>query len=653
MQPAPGVHQRGGRLVSRNRWAWLKTGTGVAVAAIGLATLAGWLTDNRVLAGLARQFIPMAPNTAIGFLLLGVALLAMPNEGRARWRIATGGAAAAVVVLLASARLLEYTHLVEFDVDAWYWRGPGDRVGQAPTGKMALLTAITFELASVSAFLLAASGGRAVRDIGGALGSIVATSGATFALGYLYAAPLFYGGTSIPMALNTAIAFLILGIGLASAAGPAAIPLRPLVGPSVQARLLRAFVPFAIVIVLVSNWLTHAVTWLATPRAMAIASTVSIIIATVITTALCALFAGRIGGQLQRAEDELHRANELLETRVLDRTRELREAKALLEERNRQMQQSAVELERTAQSVRQAHQELQAAHEDLKRAEAQLVQSERLSSLGQVVAGVAHEINNPLAFVSNNVAVIERDVGQLHELIRLYQQAEGTLEQHQRELLARIHDLGEQMDLACVLEHVPELMRRSHEGLKRIQRIVKDLRDFARLDEAELKEADLNESVAPTLAILESHAISRGVSLVENLEPIPAITCFPAKINQVLLNLVTNAIDACDGGGTVTVSTGCGNLGGVDLAIADTGCGIDPSIRGRIFEPFFTTKPIGKGTGLGLAISYGIVASHGGTIEVESELGRGSRFTVHLPNKAVEQRRDARKGDRDDYRRQG
>jgi two-component system, NtrC family, sensor kinase len=631
-------------LVSRYRWAWLKTGTGVAVAAIGLATLAGWLTDNRILAGLAQQFIPMAPNTAIGFLLLGIALVAMPDDFHGRWRRATGCAAAAVVVLLASVRLVEYTLLFQFDVDAWFLRGPGDRIGQAPTGKMALLTAITFELASVSALILAASGRQAVRDVGGALGSIVAMSGATFALGYLYAAPLLYGGTSIPMALNTAIAFLILGIGLVSAAGPAAVPLRPLVGPSVRARLLRAFVPFTIVIVLFSNWLTHAVTWLATPRAMAVASTVSIIIASVITTTLCALFAGRIGGQLERAEDELHRANERLESRVLERTRDLHEAKALLEERNRQMQESANELERTAQSVRQAHQELQAAHEDLKRAEAQLVQSERLSSLGQVVAGVAHEINNPLAFVSNNVAVLERDVGQLHELIRLYQQAEGTLEQHQRELLARIHDLGERMDLAYVLEHVPELMRRSHQGLKRIQQIVKDLRDFARLDEAELKEADLNESVAPTLAILESQAFSRGVSLVENLEPIPPVTCYPAKINQVLLNLVANAIDACDAGGTVTVSTRHGNLGGIVLAIADTGCGIDPSIRGRIFEPFFTTKPIGKGTGLGLAISYGIVASHGGTIEVESELGRGSRFTVHLPDRAVQNQGDARKG---------
>ena len=338
---------------------------------------------------------------------------------------------------------------------------------------------------------------------------------------------------------------------------------------------------------------------------------------------------------LERAEAELRRANDLLETRVHERTRDLQLAKTALEQRNRQLQDSSDELARTAESVRVAHEELRAAHEELKRAEAQLIQSERLSSLGQVVAGVAHEINNPLAFVSNNVAVLQRDLGQLHELIRLYQTAEGTLEQHQHELMARIRDLGEQMDLAYVLEHVPALMTRSREGLRRIQQIVKDLRDFARLDEAELKDSDVNQSVGTTLSILGRQAADRGVMLVEDLEPVPVISCYPAKINQVVLNLVANAIDACQIGGTVTIGTRPGVGGGVVLTVADDGCGIDPSIRGRIFDPFFTTKPIGQGTGLGLAISYGMVSAHGGTIEVESEPGRGSRFTVRLPARPV------------------
>ena len=364
---------------------------------------------------------------------------------------------------------------------------------------------------------------------------------------------------------------------------------------------------------------------------MALASAASVVIATIIAASLCWIFAGRIGGRLDRAESELRSANDLLENRVLSRTRDLQNAKASLEERNEQLHRSADELMRTAESVRIAHQELQVAHEDLKRAETQLVESERLSSLGQVVAGVAHEINNPLAFVTNNVALLERDVGNLHDLIRLYQQAEGTLEQHQHDLLSHIHSLADQMDLAYVLENAPALMTRSREGLKRIQKIVKDLRDFVRLDDSELKEVDLNENVTSTLTLLESQASARGVSLAADVVPLPPVTCYPAKINQVLLGLLTNAIEACDAGGAVTVISRPEAERGVRLEVLDTGRGIDPAIRGRIFDPFFTTKPIGQGTGLGLAISYGIVKAHGGAIEVESSPGRGSRFTVRLP----------------------
>jgi two-component system NtrC family sensor kinase len=384
-------------------------------------------------------------------------------------------------------------------------------------------------------------------------------------------------------------------------------------------------------IVLVSDWFTQAVAWFAPPSSMALASAASVVVATVVTATVCWLFAGQIGSRVQRAEADLRTANELLENRVLNRTRELVDAKGLLEERNQQLRRSAAEVNRTAESVRMAHQELQVAHDELKRAETQLVQSERLSSLGQMVAGVAHEINNPLAFVTNNVALLERDVSNLHDLIRLYQQAEGTLAQYQEELLANIRSLADQMDLAYVLDNAPGLMTRSREGLKRIQKIVKDLRDFVRLDEADLKEADLNENLRCTLTLLQCEASARHVSLVEDLVALPPVACYPAKVNQVLLSLVCNAIEATDPGGTVTVFSRQEGTHGVRLGVFDTGRGIDPSIRSRIFDPFFTTKPVGQGTGLGLAISYGIVKAHGGSIEVESEPGRGSRFTVWLP----------------------
>jgi signal transduction histidine kinase len=187
------------------------------------------------------------------------------------------------------------------------------------------------------------------------------------------------------------------------------------------------------------------------------------------------------------------------------------------------------------------------------------------------------------------------------------------------------------MDLSYTLSNVEGLAVRSNEGLGRIQQIVKNLRDFARLDEAELKEIDLTESISTTVAIARLSALQNHVELVTDLAPLPRIVCYPAKLNQVVLNLLSNAIDASPQCGQVTVRTRASPEGGVALDVIDAGTGIDPAIRDKIFDPFFTTKPVGKGTGLGLSIAYGIVQLHGGEISLESEPGRGTRFTVELP----------------------
>jgi signal transduction histidine kinase len=283
-----------------------------------------------------------------------------------------------------------------------------------------------------------------------------------------------------------------------------------------------------------------------------------------------------------------------------------------------------LQLQRVADSERQAL-------ENLKKAESQLVQAEKLSALGQMVAGVAHEINNPLAFVTNNVAVLRRDIDLLQELIRRYQEADATLAAHDAERATHIRDFAASIDLPYTQESLQLLITRSSEGLKRIRQIVKNLRDFARLDEGDVKEADLNEGIASTIAIIQSQATERDVTLTAALsEDLPPVTCYPAKINQVVLNLVANAIDACNPGGCVTVRTHRTDTGAA-IVVADNGRGIDPSIKDRIFDPFFTTKPQGQGTGLGLSVSYGIVAAHGGRIEVDSALGQGTRFVVTLP----------------------
>ena len=274
-----------------------------------------------------------------------------------------------------------------------------------------------------------------------------------------------------------------------------------------------------------------------------------------------------------------------------------------------------------------------AALAELRATQSHLVQQEKLAGLGQMVAGVAHEINNPLSFVSNNVAVLQRDLADVRQLVDLYRAGDATLEAHQPELSAQIVDLAEQVDLGYTLPNLADLLARSREGLRRIQQIVKDLRDFARLDEAEAQEADVNAGVESTANIIRGVARTKRVMVELALSPaVPRYPCHPAKLNQVVMNLLSNAIDASPADGTVTVRTTATAGGGIDVAVQDRGCGIPADVRPRIFDPFFTTKPQGQGTGLGLSISYGIVRDHGGTIDVASEVGVGTTFTIRLPS---------------------
>jgi PAS domain S-box-containing protein len=285
---------------------------------------------------------------------------------------------------------------------------------------------------------------------------------------------------------------------------------------------------------------------------------------------------------------------------------------------------------RNERALNEKNRQLSEAMEQLKKAQSQLVQSEKLASLGQMVAGVAHEINNPLSFVSNNVAVLQRDVKAVVELLRLYGQGFPLLEQHSAELANEIKELSDQIDLAYTTQNLSDMMDRSRDGLKRIQQIVKDLRDFARLDASDVHDADLNAGIESTVNIIAGLAKKNQVIIDKELSDIPRVRCNPAKINQVVMNLLSNAIDACTDGCHVKIRTAASN-GTVTIEVSDTGKGIPPAIRERIFDPFFTTKPPGKGTGLGLSISYGIIRDHGGDIAVDSTPGKGTTCTVKIP----------------------
>lgn len=290
-----------------------------------------------------------------------------------------------------------------------------------------------------------------------------------------------------------------------------------------------------------------------------------------------------------------------------------------------QLREKNAELEALAQSERQAH-------EALKQAQSLLVQNEKLASLGHLVAGVAHEINNPLSFVGNNVAVIDRDLGDVLSLIAMYRRADDLIREHAPDLLAEIEAFSDENDLEYGVEHLPRLIDRTREGLRRIERIVKELRLFARVDEGDWNEVDLNPGVESSVNMVKGYARKKGVELKMELGALPVVRCRAARIHQVILNLLTNAVDACGEDGRVTARTVTeAELSSVRVEVEDNGCGIPDEVLDRIFDPFFTTKPLGEGTGLGLSISYGIIREHHGRIEARPATGGGTCFCVHLP----------------------
>ena len=278
--------------------------------------------------------------------------------------------------------------------------------------------------------------------------------------------------------------------------------------------------------------------------------------------------------------------------------------------------------------------ELEDANRQLKENQAQLLQSEKLASIGQLAAGVAHEINNPVGFISSNLGTMREYIEDLSGLIEIYSKLAACVRAGQHEeagkLSLEIEKQKERIDLDYVLEDAANLLDESRDGAERVRKIVQDLREFSHVDQEEMMSANINEGVESTLNIVWNE-LKYKAKVEKDYGDIPEVLCFPMEINQVVMNILVNAAQAMEEQGTIRIET-FHEDGYVCVAISDTGNGMSPEVRQRLFEPFFTTKEVGKGTGLGLNMAYNIVVNkHGGDILVDSQEGVGTTSTVKIP----------------------
>lgn len=310
----------------------------------------------------------------------------------------------------------------------------------------------------------------------------------------------------------------------------------------------------------------------------------------------------------KRVSEELREAYQKLEQRVEDRTRELQSS-------NQQLEETLGELQ-TAQSF--------------------LIQSEKMASIGQLAAGVAHEINNPTGFVASNLNTLNEYVGDIGRLIAAHRaladrvQASGERVDSVTEALEALRRLEQDLDLEYLLGDIPSLVEESREGTHRIKKIVEALKDFAHPGQGTMDYADVNDLLDTTLKVVNNE-IKYKAAVELALESLPRVKCLAQEINQVFVNLLVNAAQAIPDQGAIRISTRSVNDQWVEIKIADNGCGIPAENLKKIFDPFFTTKDVGKGTGLGLNVVYNIITKHQGTLDVESVVGKGTAFTLRLP----------------------
>ncbi|MDQ3667189.1 MAG: ATP-binding protein [Acidobacteriota bacterium] len=595
------------------------------VAGIGMTALVGWFTHSAVLRSIGVGYIPMAPNTALLFMLLGLLLATFVNTSKRSTTLVRVGVV--VTIVLVVARLTEYVTGIDLKVDHWFFRFPAVALGLAPVGKMALFTAVAFLLLGLSFLFLTLPSRQWASNVTKGLALVVAFTGLTFALGYLYGAPLMYDGSAIPMALNTAVCFFIFGTGLMVRAAITDIVERRQTQEalrlaheelearvkertselSAQQQFLRAVVDTSPNPIFVKDWEGRF---------------------TLVNKALENAYGRAAENIIGLTEADLDGRHEEIETFV-QTDKEVIESltpKFIPEERltnlktgeTRSFQTIKVPLKmpgsETVQVLGVATDitDRKRAEQTLQETEEQLRHSQKLEAVGRLAGGIAHDFNNMLTIILGYSELL------LHR---------KDLNEAWREKIQEIRNAGD-----------------------RAASLTRQLLAFSRKQVLQPVVFDPNSLIEGLGKMLE-RLIGDDIQILTLLSPdLKRIHADPGQIEQVVINLVVNARDAMPQGGKIKIETANVELDQayadthvaakpgqyVMLAVSDNGSGMDAETKKLIFEPFFTTKALGKGTGLGLSTVYGIVKQSGGNIWVYSEIGRGTAFKIYLPRVEAE-----------------
>ncbi|MDH3974218.1 MAG: ATP-binding protein [Deltaproteobacteria bacterium] len=312
-----------------------------------------------------------------------------------------------------------------------------------------------------------------------------------------------------------------------------------------------------------------------------------------------------------------------------------------LEEKNRALNESRNELEikvkERTKDLEKTKDDIEVAYKELQQAQFQLLQSEKMACVGQLAAGVAHEINNPIAFINSNLGSLREYLSDMKGFIEKIESILPVAEKSAHSELSaqakEIVDFKGKVNFDFIMADLSNIIEESIDGTNRVREIVENLKEFSHIDEAKLIFADINKGIESTLNIVKNE-IKYVATVRKELGEIPRIRCYPQQLNQVFMNLLVNAAQAIENEGEIAIRTTTKGES-VFVEISDTGQGIAEEKMGKIFEPFFTTKPVGVGTGLGLSMSFNIIKNHGGNISVKSEVGKGTTFTVELPIEGV------------------